>query len=61
VIRETELPFLDPLRHNNEFNFTIWMIDWKRVRELSGFELKFKDSDTVIAQELWKRSIGAFS
>jgi len=50
VIRETEIHFLHPLRHNDEFDFTIWMVEWKRVRGKRCFEMKFKDSDTVIAQ-----------
>jgi len=50
VIRETEIHFLHPLRHNDEFDFTIWMVDWKRVRGMRCFEMKFKDSDKVIAQ-----------
>jgi len=50
VIRETEIRFLRPLRHNDEFDFTIWMVEWKRVRGKRCFEMKFKDSDIVIAQ-----------
>ena len=50
VIRETEIHFLHPLRHNDEFDFTIWMVEWKRVRGMRCFEMKFKDSDKVIAQ-----------
>ena len=50
VIRETEIRFLHPLRHNDEFDFTLWMVHWKRVRGMRCFEMKFKDSDTVIAQ-----------
>ena len=50
VIRETEIHFLRPLRHNAEFDFTIWMVEWKRVRGKRCFEMKFKDSDKVIAQ-----------
>jgi len=50
VIRETEMHFLQPLRHNDEFDFTIWMVDWKRVRGMRCFEMKFKDNDQVIAQ-----------
>lgn len=50
VIRETEIRFLHPLRHNDKFDFTIWMVEWKRVRGMRCFELKFKDSDKVIAQ-----------
>jgi len=50
VIRETEMHFLKPLRHNDEFNFTIWMIHWKRVRGTRCFELTRKDSGEVVAQ-----------
>jgi YbgC/YbaW family acyl-CoA thioester hydrolase len=50
MIRETEINFLSPLRHNDEFDFTIWMVQWKRVRGMRCFEMKFKDSDKVIAQ-----------
>jgi YbgC/YbaW family acyl-CoA thioester hydrolase len=38
------------LRHNDEFDFTIWMVDWKNVRGTRCFELKFKDRDEAIAQ-----------
>ena len=50
VIRETEIHIMHPLRHNDEFSFTIWMVHWQRVRGTRCFELKFKDSDEVIAQ-----------
>ncbi len=50
VIRETEIRFFRPLRHNDEFGLTIWMVNWKGVRGTRCFELKFKDSDDVIAQ-----------
>jgi len=50
VIRETEIRFLRPLRHNDEFGLTIWMVNWQRVRGTRCFELKFKESGDVIAQ-----------
>jgi YbgC/YbaW family acyl-CoA thioester hydrolase len=50
VIRETEIRFLHSLRHNDEFDFTLWMVEWKRVRGKRCFEMKFKDTDKVIAQ-----------
>ena len=50
VIRETEIHILHSLRHNDEFGLTIWMVNWKGVRGTRCFELKFKDSDEVIAQ-----------
>jgi medium-chain acyl-[acyl-carrier-protein] hydrolase len=50
VIRETEIHIMRPLHHNDEFGLTIWMVHWQRVRGTRCFELKFKDSDEVIAQ-----------
>jgi len=50
VIRETEIHIMRPLHHNDVFDFTIWMVHWQRVRGTRCFELKFKDSDDVIAQ-----------
>jgi acyl-CoA thioester hydrolase len=50
VIRETEIRFLSPLRHNDVFDFTIWMVNWQRVRGTRCFELTRKDNGEVIAQ-----------
>ena len=50
VIRETEIHFLHPLRHNDEFGLTIWMVNWQRVRGTRCFELTRKDSGEAIAQ-----------
>jgi YbgC/YbaW family acyl-CoA thioester hydrolase len=50
VIRETEIRFQRPLRHNDVFDFTIWMVNWQRVRGTRCFELKLKESGNVIAQ-----------
>jgi YbgC/YbaW family acyl-CoA thioester hydrolase len=50
LIRETEIHFLRPLRHNDVFDFTIWMVNWQRVRGTRCFELTLKDSGAVIAQ-----------
>lgn len=50
VIRETEIHFLRPLRHNDEFGLTIWMVNWHRVRGTRCFELTRKDGGEVIAQ-----------
>ena len=50
VIRETEIRFLRPLRHNDIFEFTIWLVNWQRVRGTRGFELKLKENSDVIAQ-----------
>jgi YbgC/YbaW family acyl-CoA thioester hydrolase len=50
VIRETEIRLLRPLRHNDVFDFSIWMVNWQRVRGTRCFELRLKDSGDVIAQ-----------
>jgi YbgC/YbaW family acyl-CoA thioester hydrolase len=50
LIRETEIRFLQPLRHNDAFDFTIWMVNWQRVRGTRCFELKSKETGVVIAQ-----------
>ena len=50
LIRESEIRFLRPLRHNDVFDFTIWMVNWQRVRGTRCFELTLTDSAEVIAQ-----------
>ncbi|MFN8383102.1 MAG: thioesterase [Anaerolineales bacterium] len=50
VIRETEIRFLRPLRHNEVFDFTIWLVNWQRVRGTRCFELTLKDSGEIVAQ-----------
>lgn len=50
VIRETEIRFLRPLHHNEVFDFTIWLVNWQRVRGARCFELTLKDSGEVVAQ-----------
>jgi len=50
VIRETEMHFLRPLRHDDVFDFMIWMVNWQRVRGTRCFELTRKDNGEVIAQ-----------
>jgi medium-chain acyl-[acyl-carrier-protein] hydrolase len=50
LIRETEIRFWQPLRHNDEFDFTIWMVRWQRVRGTRCFELTRRESGEVIAQ-----------
>jgi acyl-CoA thioester hydrolase len=50
VIRETEFNLLRPLGYNDHFDFTIWLLEWRRVRGTRAFELKLQDSGEVIAQ-----------
>lgn len=50
LIREAEIRFLQPLRHYDEFDLTIWMVTWQKVRGTRCFELTRKESGEVIAQ-----------
>jgi acyl-CoA thioester hydrolase len=50
LIRETEIHLIRPLSHNDVFDFTIWMVNWQRVRGTRCFEIKLKDSGEIIAQ-----------
>lgn len=50
VILETDIYFLHPLRYPDEFEFSIWMIDWRRIRGTRAFEMRLKDGHTIIAQ-----------
>jgi acyl-CoA thioester hydrolase len=50
LIRETEIHLFRPLSHNDVFDFTIWMVNWQRVRGTRCFELKLKESGEIIAQ-----------
>jgi acyl-CoA thioester hydrolase len=50
VIRETEFNLLRPLVYNDLFDFTIWLLEWRRVRGTRAFELKLQESREVVAQ-----------
>jgi acyl-CoA thioester hydrolase len=50
VIRETEFHFLRPLHYDDRFEFTIWLVKWRRVRGARHFELTLQDSGEVVAQ-----------
>jgi len=50
VIRETEIQFFEPLHFMDEFDFTIWMLDWKRVRGTRAFVVKQKRTGAMAAQ-----------
>ena len=50
VIRETQLNFFQPLHYNDRIEFTIWLVQWRRVRGTRHFELKMQDSGEVVAQ-----------
>ncbi len=50
VIRETEIQILGSLHFMEEFDFTIWMLDWKRVRGTRAFVVTHKPTGVTIAQ-----------
>jgi YbgC/YbaW family acyl-CoA thioester hydrolase len=50
VIRETDFNLFRPLRYNDVFDFTIWLVEWRRVRGTRAFELTRKESGEVVAQ-----------
>jgi YbgC/YbaW family acyl-CoA thioester hydrolase len=50
IIRETEIVFLKPLKPNDVFDFSIWLLNWRRVRGTRCFELCHPDGDGLIAQ-----------
>jgi YbgC/YbaW family acyl-CoA thioester hydrolase len=50
IIRETEIQFFGSLNFMEEFDFTIWMLDWKRVRGTRAFVVKRKNQGATIAQ-----------
>ena len=50
VLRETEINLYRPLRPNDIFELTIWLIEWRRVHGTRCFELILKDSGELVAQ-----------
>lgn len=50
VIRETEMHFFESLHFRDEFDFTIWLLEWRRVRGTRAFVVKHKDQGITIAQ-----------
>jgi YbgC/YbaW family acyl-CoA thioester hydrolase len=52
VVRETEVSFFRPLYYNDLFEFTIWLVKWRRVRGTRAFEIKHQEGGEVVAQGL---------
>jgi YbgC/YbaW family acyl-CoA thioester hydrolase len=50
IIREQEINLYRPLTPNDIFDFTIWLINWRRVRGTRCFELRLKDGKELVAQ-----------
>jgi len=49
VVRENEIHLFDSLHFMEDFDFTIWMFEWKRVRGTRAFEMKRKIDGGLIA------------
>jgi len=54
LILETDIHFLHPLRFGDEFDFTIWMLDWRKISGTRAFELRLKDSGKIVAHGMQK-------
>ena len=50
VVRETEMNLHRPLAPNDVFEFTVWLLQWRRVRGTRCFELRLKDGNEIVAQ-----------
>jgi YbgC/YbaW family acyl-CoA thioester hydrolase len=50
AIRETEINFFRPLYAGDIFDFTIWLMHWRRVRGTRGFELRLQEDNELVAQ-----------
>lgn len=50
VMRETQFSFFRPLCYNDRFDFTIWLLEWRRVRGTRAFEIRLQDGGELVAQ-----------
>ena len=50
IVRETQYDFFRPLAYGDRFEFTIWLVEWRRVRGTRHFELKLQEGGEVVAQ-----------
>ncbi len=50
VMHETEISIVRPLKSGDDFDFTIWLQEWRRVRGTRCFELRIKDGGELVAQ-----------
>lgn len=49
VVHETELNLFRPLRSGDDFELSIWLVEWRRVRGTRCFELHNRRSGELIA------------
>jgi acyl-CoA thioesterase FadM len=50
VIAETQFEFYHPLRYDQSFDFTIWLVEWKRVRGVRNFEMRRHEDGKLLAR-----------
>ena len=50
VVREQGINIYRPLAPYDIFEFTIWLLKWRRVRGTRCFELRLKDGNELVAQ-----------
>jgi acyl-CoA thioester hydrolase len=50
IIRETEINVYRSLAANEIFDFTVWLVNWRRVRGTRCFELRLEDGNEIVAQ-----------
>ena len=50
LIREMEFEIFRQLRYNETFTVTIWLMEWRRVRGVRGFEIRSEDSGELCIQ-----------
>jgi acyl-CoA thioester hydrolase len=50
LVREMEFGLYRQLRYNETFTTTIWLIEWRRVRGMRGFEIRSEDTGELCVQ-----------
>lgn len=50
LIREMEFESFRPLRINDSFYVTVWLMEWKRVRGARGFEIRSSENDELLVR-----------
>ena len=50
IVRENQFEFFRPLAYDDRFEFTIWLVQWRRVRGTRHFELKLQEGGEVVAR-----------
>ena len=54
IILETDIRLVRPLRFSDEIDFSIWMVEWRKIRGNRAFEIRLKDSEIIVAQGMQK-------